>query len=157
MKFSRLRKNQEKLQSFSNPLKNYTCVTYIMVLSQNIQNVIEEEINREVNERITRVLEMISKTYNIKYARLLKDYSSMDHTTQTCCGTTKTGKRCQRPGKNDGFCKAHMSQKPDVRVVTRSSSSPPKVVHTHTIPPLFMKGCPACDAMAKKPLGVLRS
>ena len=129
-----------------------------MVLSQNIQSLIEEEIEREVNERMTRVLEMISKTYNIKYARLLKDYAGMDKTSRTsCCGTTKAGKRCQRPGNFDGFCKAHISQKPDVRVVTRSSSSPPKVVHTHTIPPLFMKGCPACDAMAKKPLGVLRS
>lgn len=128
-----------------------------MVLSQNIQSIIEEEINREVNERITRVLEMISKTYNIKYARLLKDYASMETVQSTCCGMTKAGKRCQRSAKLDGYCKAHHSQKPDVRI-TRSTTatSPPKVVHTHTIPPLFMNGCPACEMTRNKPLGVLK-
>ena len=130
-----------------------------MVLSTVIEKALEEEINREVNERITKVLEMISKTYNIKYARLLKDYASMETTQSTCCGMTKAGKRCQRSAKIDGFCKAHISQKPDVRVVTRSvssASSPPKIVHTHTIPPLFMSGCPACEANKNKPLGVLK-
>lgn len=129
-----------------------------MVLSQNIQSIIEEEIEREVNERVTKVLEMISKTYNIKYSRLLKDYSSMETVQSTCCGMTKAGKRCQRAAKIDGFCKAHVSQKPDVRVVTRSaaSSSPPKIVHTHTIPPLFMSGCPACENIRNKPIGVLK-
>ena len=128
-----------------------------MVLSQNIYDLIDEEINAQVNERITKVLEMISKTYNIKYARLLKDYSSMENgeITKMCCGTTKNGKRCQRSGKFDGFCKVHMSQKPDVRVTRSVNSSPPKVVHTHTLPPLFMKGCPACES--KKPMNVLRT
>lgn len=128
-----------------------------MVLSKSVQDLIEDEINAQVNDRISKVLEMISKTYNIKYARLLKDYSSMDNgeVTKMCCGTTKAGKRCRRNGKFDGFCKAHVSQKPDIRVTRSVTSSPPKVVHTHTIPPLFMKGCPACEC--KKPMNVLRS
>lgn len=128
-----------------------------MGLSDSLKNVIEEEIEREVNERVTKVLEMISKTYNIKYARLLKDYSMMDKTQSMCCGTTKAGKRCNKPAKIDGYCSIHKSQKPDVRVVTRSASSPPKVVHTHTIPPLFMSGCPACEQTRKKPIGVLKT
>ena len=130
-----------------------------MVLSAVIEKALEDEINREVNERITKVLEMISNTYNIKYARLLKDYASMETTQSTCCGMTKAGKRCQRSAKIDGFCKAHLSQKPDVRVTrsaTASASSPPKIVHTHTIPPLFMNGCPACENIRSKPLGVLK-
>lgn len=128
-----------------------------MVLSTVIEKALEEEINREVNERVTKVLEMISKTYNIKYARLLKDYASMETSQSTCCGMTKAGKRCQRSAKIDGYCKAHVSQKPDVRVTRSASvSSPPKIVHTHTIPPLFMSGCPACENIRSKPLGVLK-
>lgn len=130
-----------------------------MGLSDSLKNVIEEEIEREVNERVTKVLDMISKTYNIKYARLLKDYSMMDRTQSTCCGTTKAGKRCNRTAKIDGYCTMHQSQKPDVRKTVSSgkATSPPKVVHTHTIPPLFMSGCPACEQTRKKPIGVLKT
>lgn len=122
-----------------------------MVLSPAFEKALEDEIESRVNERITKVLELISKTYKIKYSRLLSDVAQMSEqgsTSTCCCGLTKAGKRCQRPGKYDGYCKNHMSQKPEVRVVTRSSSSksPPKVSHTHTLPPLFMKGCPACEA-----------
>ncbi len=126
-----------------------------MVLSQAINDALEQEIENRVNERITKILEVISKKYDITLSRLLKDLSSMEKTSSTyCCGLTRTGKRCQKSGKYDGYCKSHMSQKPDRRV-TRSTSSPPKVTqqHTHSIPPLFMKGCAACEASHH---GVLR-
>lgn len=126
-----------------------------MVLSLAFEKALEDEIESRVNEKITKVLELISKNYKIKYARLLSDVALMDNSSSSCCcGITKSGKRCQRSGKYDGYCKNHMSQKPEVRVVnTRSTSaaaaasksSPPKVTHSHTIPPLFMKGCPACE------------
>lgn len=120
-----------------------------MVLSAIFEQALEQEIEARVNERITKVLEIISKNYKIKFSRLLNDLAIIEKSAESsggmCCGITKTGKRCQRPGKNDGYCKNHVSQKPDVRV-TRSSTSPPKVAHTHTLPPLFMKGCPACEA-----------
>lgn len=120
-----------------------------MVLSPAFEKALEDEIEARVNERVTKVLELISKTYKIKYARLLNDVALMENsaTTSCCCGVTKSGKRCQRSGKYEGYCKNHLSQKPEIRkmVTTRSSLSPPKVSHTHTLPPLFMKGCPACE------------
>lgn len=116
-----------------------------MVLSLAFEQALEAEIEMRVNERITKVLEVISKNYNIKYARLLNDLASIEKTSDgVCCGLTKGGKRCMRPGKYDGYCKNHLSQKPDVRVT--KVSSPQKVSHTHTLPPLFMKGCPACES-----------
>ncbi len=121
-----------------------------MVLPPAFEELIETEIEARVNERITKVLEIISKNYNIKYARLLNDLSltaSSTSPSSLCCGTTRNGKRCQRQGKYDGYCKNHMSQKPDVRV-TRSVSS--AVLHTHSLPPLFLKGCPACENNACK-------
>lgn len=122
-----------------------------MVFSPAFEKALEDEIEARVNDRITKVLELISKTYKIKYSRLLSDVALMNESSSTsscCCGVTKAGKRCQRTGKYDGYCKNHMTQKPDVRVVTRSASSksPPKVSHTHSLPPLFMKGCPACES-----------
>lgn len=127
-----------------------------MVLSKAIENALEDEIETRVNERITKVLELISKNYKIKYSRLLSDVALMEQASSSsssscsnlCCGITKAGKRCQRAGKYDGYCKNHASQKPEIRVVTtrsKSGTSPPKVTHTHTLPPLFMKGCPACE------------
>jgi len=121
-----------------------------MVLSAAFEQALEQEIESRVNERITKVLAIISKNYKITYARLLNDLAMVESSSSSssvcCCGVTKSGKRCQRPGKYDGYCKNHMSQKPDVRV-TRSSSSPtPKVAHTHTLPPLYLRGCPACES-----------
>jgi hypothetical protein len=118
-----------------------------MVLSLAFEQALEAEIELRVNERVTKLLEVISKNYNIRYARLLSDFAALERTSSSeasCCGVTKAGKRCQRPGKYDGYCKNHMIQKPEVR--TTRVSSPQKVTHTHTLPPLFMKGCPACEA-----------
>jgi hypothetical protein len=116
-----------------------------MVLSHAFEQALEAEIEARVNERITKVLEIISKNYKITYSRLLNDLAQIDSNEDAmCCGVTKAGKRCQRPGKYEGYCKNHKNQKPDVRV-TRVNS-PQKVFHTHTLPPLFMKGCPACES-----------
>lgn len=117
-----------------------------MVLSPAFEKALEDEIESRVNERITKILEVISKNYKIKYARLLGDLALVDSATTTCCGVTKSGKRCQRQAKYNGYCKNHVTQKPEVRVTRSSAQSPPKVTHTHTLPPLFVKGCPACES-----------
>lgn len=120
-----------------------------MVLSPAFEQALENEIETRVNDRITRVLELISKNYKIKYARLLRDLAIAESSSVTmCCGLTKSGKRCQRPCKYDGYCKNHASQKPEVRVTTASQAPQQQPVksHTHSLPPLFMKGCPACES-----------
>lgn len=119
-----------------------------MVLSPAFEQALEQEIETRVNERITKILETISKNYRIKYERLLGDLALVENgSTSMCCGVTKSGKRCQRAGTNNGYCKNHVSQRPEVRV-TRSSAAAgsPKKTHTHSLPPLFMKGCPACES-----------
>ena len=127
-----------------------------MVLSPAFEQALEQEIESRVNERITKVLEVISKNYRIKYERLLGDLALIERggPTSMCCGVTKSGKRCNRAGAYSGYCKNHVSQKPEVRV-TRSTGSPKKheqKQHTHTLPPLFMKGCPACECSNNKSL-----
>ena len=116
------------------------------MISKLVEDAIEAEIERRVQERLTEVLEKISQTYDIRLERLMKDIQSVQGTkSSTCCGLTKAKKRCSRPGKIDGYCKTHVSQKPDVRKVCVSA---PVIVsgHTHTFPPMFLKGCPACES-----------
>ncbi len=126
-----------------------------MVLSQAFEKALEDEIEARVQERITKVLEIISKNYNIRYDRLLKDLSQISGSSSSesgsgcCCGLTRTGKRCMKPGRYDGYCKTHVSQKPDVRKRVQATEEPKKVTHTHTIPPLFQPGCPACEESRK--------
>lgn len=121
-----------------------------MVLSPAFEKALEDEIEARVNERITKVLEIISKNYKIKYSRLLNDLAIVEGggSSTYCHGITKSGQRCQRPGKYNGYCKNHASQKPEVRNTGgggRTKSPPAVHQHTHTLPPLFMKGCPACE------------
>jgi hypothetical protein len=129
-----------------------------MVLSKVIEDAIEEEVNTRVNARITQVLEIISRNYNIRYQRLLNDLASCSAVAQsstTCCGTVKNGKRCQKPGKHDGYCKMHLKQKPDVREVAQPNTKQEVLSHTHPLPPLFLAGCPACEASKKNSSKIL--
>jgi hypothetical protein len=114
------------------------------MISKLIEEAIEAEIELRVQERLTQVLEKISQMYDIRLDRLMKDIQTVQGSqSSTCCGLTKSKKRCSRPGKHDGYCKIHVSQKPDVRKI----ATPVQVSqHTHTFPPMFLKGCPACES-----------
>jgi hypothetical protein len=62
------------------------------------------------------------------------------------------GPRCNRFGGANGYCKIHQGQAPVVR-----SLAPPVmtiVQHTHSLPPLFLAGCPACEQHNKSRLNV---
>ena len=116
------------------------------MISKLIEEAIEAEIELRVQERLTQVLEKISQTYDIRLDRLMKDIQSVQGSkSSTCCGLTKAKKRCSRPGKIDGYCKTHISQKPDVRRISAPIQVSPASAHTHTFPPMFLKGCPACE------------
>jgi len=118
-----------------------------MSFMEHITKILEDEIEKKVNERLSLILEKLSRTYDISLRQLLRDVSSMNESTSTICkGLTAKGKRCSRIAKCDGYCHFHQKQKPIQRV-----ERPPSVVsmttlaHTHTLPPLFLAGCPACE------------
>lgn len=120
------------------------------MISKLIEEAIEAEIELRVQERLTKVLEKISQNYDIRLDRLMKDIQSVQGSTtsSTCCGLTKAKKRCSRPGKFEGYCKIHVSQKPDVRRISTPVQVSAQVAHNHTFPPMYLKGCPACDSSA---------
>lgn len=116
-----------------------------------ITKLLEDEIEKRVNERLNVVLEKISRTYDISMRQLMRDLDTMSDTPSTCCkGLTGKGKRCSRGAKVDGYCHMHIKQKPVQRVARTPSSvattsTSTACTHTHTLPPLFMAGCPACE------------
>jgi hypothetical protein len=112
-----------------------------------ISKLIEDEIEKRVNERINIMLDKISRTYDISLRQLMRDLDTMAAPSTCCKGLTGKGKRCSRSAKTDGYCHLHIKQKPVQRIIRTPSSVTPTlaVAHTHTLPPLFMAGCPACE------------
>jgi hypothetical protein len=97
------------------------------MLNKVIEDAIESEVQTRVNEKIDEILAIISKQYNIKLDRLIKDISSSPQVKNSgvCCGVLKNGQRCKVKTKG-GYCKRHESQKPakpSVSVVHVSESS----------------------------------
>ena len=113
---------------------------------EQINTLIEEEIERRVNAKIDGILSKISQTYDISLKQLLRD---IETTVQlgggtTCHGLTKSGKKCPRGVKDgSGYCKSHKDQKP--QQLAKQVSLCIGVKHTHTLPPMFLAGCPACE------------
>jgi hypothetical protein len=111
---------------------------------------VAEEVNRQLTTRMNSILEKISQTYDISMRQLLRDLAAIEPSPagRTCClGVTAKKSRCTRPGNNDGYCKIHLKQKPVTRVPPVMVAEPVTTVveHTHTLPPLFLRGCPACE------------
>ena len=120
-------------------------------MEQQILNLIQEEVERRVTDRLGRVLEKISQTYDISMRQLLRDVETLEKSvpvSRICLGVKKNKQRCQRPCKDgNSYCHLHMDQRPIQRMapsIPRAASST-HVEHTHTLPPMFVSGCPACE------------
>jgi len=123
---------------------------------QKISDLVTDEINKGVNEKLTKYAEFVSRRYDISLNLLLDDMRNIDileipkseHAegiAGQCLGTKTTGKRCKLKGKHNGYCRWHKEQKPQ-RVPSRTCLSDAVTLqHNHTLPPLFKAGCPACE------------
>ena len=125
-----------------------------------ITEIIQKEIDKQVQQKMTAFIEHISKTYDISMKVLLRDLMRTDppppekqsHSGVQCMGVCANRKRCKFSAGPNGFCKKHIDQwkPPPVQ-----SSSPTKVCqvikHTHTIPPLHDPTCPACVKKVNAP------
>jgi hypothetical protein len=115
-------------------------------MEARISQMIEEEVERRVNERIGQVLEQISKTYDVSMKQLLRDAAVVKSESGLCLGVTAKNKRCGRRAckkNNDGYCAQHNNQKPTiVRTISTAAISN---LHTHPPSQMFVKGCMGCD------------
>jgi len=121
-------------------------------MEQTIMQAVETEVDRRVSDRLSVVLHHISKTYRISYERLMKETATLEVATGQCLGLIGSGKRCTRHARFEGYCKTHMDQKPVVRMKETSDlNESTSVTHTHTLPPFFLAGCPACEKVSSRP------
>lgn len=124
---------------------------------QKITDLVKDEIQKGVNEKLTKYAEYVSRRYDISLNILLDDMRNLDILeipkvdhgdcdNGQCLGTKAGGKRCKLKGKYNGYCRWHKQQKPH-RVPSRTFTGEiePELKHTHTLPPLFKAGCPACE------------
>jgi hypothetical protein len=121
-------------------------------MEQTIMQAIEAEVDRRVSDRLSAVLQHISKTYRISYERLMKETSTIEVGSCICLGFGVLGKRCTRPAKFEGYCNLHKDQKPIMRMKEEPVPvAPTGPTHTHTLPPFFLAGCPACEKVSSRP------
>ena len=135
-----------------------------------IAELIQKEVRSEVDKKLTKHLEYISRKWNISLRLLLQDSINIEDGKLTveesqsesgsydgqCLGIKGTDrKRCTFTGKYDGYCKRHRDQR-KVERPCNSQSSPKNTTiileHTHTFQEcLFKKGCPACEKSKRIP------
>lgn len=113
-----------------------------MSLSSEIEKLIEEEVERRLNAKIEPLLQYISKEWDISPAMITRCLSSIvDVKISTCLAHSKrTHKRCRNSAKINGFCRIHQDQYKEVKKEIQET-----IEHTHTLPPFYLKGCPACE------------
>ena len=113
-------------------------------MTEAILKAIEEEINNQVNAKLSKYIERVSKRHGIPLKLLLEDVVVLkDLKDVTCKGVVKGGTRCKRRGLHDGYCGWHLNQKTQKQVPISPTQT---VTHTHPIgKPMFLNGCPACE------------
>ena len=126
-------------------------------LSDKIEELIEQEVKKQVQEALSNYADMISKSYKIPLSLLLRDIPNVvpreaDVTSTTCLGLRAGNKRCKMNGKYEGYCRHHFVQKQKTQPISIQQG---EVRHTHGFPPMYQEGCPACaprPVEPKKPL-----
>jgi hypothetical protein len=123
-------------------------------MEKTIMQAVEAEVDRRLSDHLAVILQHISKTYRISYERLMKETATLEVSTSRCLGLVGSGKRCTRHARIEGYCNIHKDQKPVVRMKepeARPDAEAAGPAHTHTLPPLFLAGCPACEKVSRRP------
>ena len=129
-----------------------------------ISDIIEDEVKRAVNEKLTEYIYYISKQYDISQKLLFQDLEKIENGTLDspkindvenrdgqCRGVNANGKRCTFMGKHQGYCKKHTCQK-KIQRPTIASNTNQLIPHTHSFSECLYKiGCPACEKFKKSP------
>lgn len=123
---------------------------YLLDITRSIEN----EVERRVSERITNLLEYMSDACDIPLNILTKLMLKIEHKKQSTCLAVnrKTNRRCRNYPKENGYCHVHQAQYTPKIIVPPAPPQTHRVAHTHTLPPLFMKGCPACESSSSTDL-----
>jgi hypothetical protein len=124
-------------------------------MESRIAEMINEEVERRVSEKIGTVLEYIAKTYDVNIKQLMKDAASIQTDSELCMGLTAKNKRCGnktcKKHKN-GYCSKHQKQK--TNIVKTTTQSLTENIHTHATNLFFVKGCPGCEKKSEHKVNI---
>jgi hypothetical protein len=112
-----------------------------MPVIEELEKLINDEVEHRMMSRMTKYAEKISLVHGIPIRLLLRDIPTGPDGDTICHGLLKSGGRCSRKAKTDGFCQLHIHQKKSVEPIRIVS----EVVHNHSFPPMFKHDCPACQ------------
>jgi len=127
--------------------------------ASRISEMVETEIQKALNEKLTKYVEYVSQRYDISLTLLMHDLENLDNLSLSspieftdlkdgkCKGVKPCGKRCGFRAKQSGYCNRHLDQKRVERPpITPSQPIPNMVAHNHSFSEcLFKIDCPACE------------
>jgi hypothetical protein len=119
-------------------------------MEAQILQLMNEEVERRLNDKIYAVLENISKAYHLPIEQLMRDASTVAVSNDTCMGRTNQGNRCKSKvckQQQNGYCKKHQKQKPNIVQTVQNTTK-----HTHGPHIMHMAGCPECIKKRPTPL-----
>lgn len=88
-----------------------------MSISDQITDLINQEVQKKVQEALSNYADVISKSYKIPLNLLLRDIPKNITTdintvdNNLCIGIRKGNIRCKMTGKYEGYCRHHFIQK----------------------------------------------
>tara|TARA_R110002073_G_scaffold123085_3_gene266412 strand:- start:8018 stop:8467 length:450 start_codon:yes stop_codon:yes gene_type:complete len=119
-------------------------------MSEELLKLFEVEVEKRVNEKITTFAKQVAESYKLPISLLLRDAASItpisepDRKSETSClGVKNNGQRCKFKAREGGYCNHHQTQRKKLTPIKVMSSS--ALCHTHSVPPLYQEGCPACE------------
>ena len=130
-----------------------------IALSQ-ISDILESEIQKALNDKLTKYAEYVSSRYDISLRLLMQDLENIENLTiqspnssndinnGKCKGIKSNGKRCTFTPKSYGYCTRHIDQRKIERptIPLLSAISANTITHNHSFTEcLFKIGCPACE------------
>jgi hypothetical protein len=108
-------------------------------------DMINEEVERRLTDKIGKVLEYVSKTYDVSIKQLMKDAAQIQSTSELCMGLTSKNKRCGNKAckkTKNGYCSKHQNQKAHVsKMCTPTNQN----IHNHPPELFYVEGCPGCQ------------
>lgn len=107
----------------------------------SIAKSIEDEVERRVSDKITSLLRHMSDEYDIPLKTLVRLMDRSDVQMTQCVAMNKNGKRCRNAPKKNGYCNRHQHLHHEAKY----KSPEIKTQHNHSLPPLYMHNCPACN------------
>ena len=113
-------------------------------LNEQISELIESQVAIKVHEALTTYAEIISVYHKISLPLLLRDLpdpTKIGNSTSICTGVKRDGSRCNKTGKYEGYCLAHLYQRKKIQPIQVCQEGPE---HNHGAFPSYSVTCPAC-------------